>query len=295
MLRSIRWHDMKAVIPAAGLGTRFLPATKASPKEMLPVVDKPAIQYVVEECVASGIKEICIVTGRGKRAIEDHFDHAYELERLLEQAGDRKRLEQIQAISEMAEIFYVRQRAPRGLGHAVAAARSFVGKEPFAVLLGDDIMESTAPCTKQLMDWHAKVGGSIVAVEPVPRERLSSYGVIKPRAESQPGLFEVADLVEKPKPAEAPSDLGIMGRYVLDAAVVDCAGRVKPGRGGELQLTDAMRLALQEGSGLHAWRFQGRRHDLGHKLGWLMANVQYGLKDPDAGPGLRSFLDGLRG
>ncbi|MEA3137297.1 MAG: UTP--glucose-phosphate uridylyltransferase [Thermoplasmata archaeon] len=285
---------MKAVIPAAGLGTRFLPATKASPKEMLPVVDKPAIQYVVEECVASGIKEICIVTGRGKRAIEDHFDQAVELERLLEQKGDLKRLEQMRAIHELADIYYVRQKQPKGLGNAVACARSFVEGEPFAVLLGDDIMDSKQPCTKQLMDWQAKLGGSVVAVEPVPRERVSSYGIVKPRRQVEPGLVEVQDLVEKPKPEDAPSDLGIMGRYVLDGRVMECLGRIQPGAGGEYQLTDAMRLAIKEGSPMHAWRFQGRRHDLGHKLGWLMANVEYGLRDADAGGEFRAFLGRLR-
>jgi UTP--glucose-1-phosphate uridylyltransferase len=287
---------MKAVIPAAGLGTRFLPATKASPKEMLPVVDKPAIQYVVEECVASGIREVCIVTGRGKRAVEDHFDQAVELERLLEQKGDSLRLEQMRAISEMADIYYVRQKQPKGLGHAVAAARSFVAGEPFAVLLGDDIMEpaspSSPPCTRQLMDWRQKVGGSVVAVERVPRDRLSSYGIVKARREAQPGLHEVEDLVEKPRPEEAPSDLGIMGRYVLDGSVMDCLARIQPGRGGEYQLTDALRLAAREGP-LHAWAFQGRRHDLGHKLGWLMANVEYGLRDPEVGKDLRRFLAAL--
>jgi UTP--glucose-1-phosphate uridylyltransferase len=284
---------MKAVIPAAGLGTRFLPATKASPKEMLPVVDKPAIQHVVEECVASGIREVCIVTGRGKRAIEDHFDQAYELERLLEQKGDRQRLEQMRAISEMADIYYVRQKSPKGLGHAVAAARSFVAGEPFAVLLGDDIMESsagTAPCTRQLIDWRAKVGGSVVAVERVPRDRLSSYGVVKTGGEVKPGLHAVLDLVEKPAPEEAPSDLGIMGRYVLDGSVMDCLARIQPGRGGEYQLTDALRLSVKDGSPMHAWRFEGQRHDLGHKLGWLMANVEYGLRDPDVGPQFRAYL-----
>ncbi|HUR62096.1 MAG TPA: UTP--glucose-1-phosphate uridylyltransferase GalU [Candidatus Thermoplasmatota archaeon] len=284
---------MKAVIPAAGLGTRFLPATKASPKEMLPVVDKPAIQYVVEECVAAGIKEICIVTGRGKRAIEDHFDQAVELERLLEQKGDSVRLEQLRAISEMADIYYVRQRAPKGLGHAVACARSFVAGEPFAVLLGDDIMEAKVSCTKQLVDWHRRTkGGSVIAVEPVPRARLSSYGVIKPRREVEPGLHEVEDLVEKPKPEEAPSDLGIMGRYVLDGSIMDHLANTQPGRGGEIQLTDAMRLLVKQ-SPLFAWRFEGRRHDLGHKLGWLMANVEYGLKDAEVGADLRRFLRGL--
>jgi UTP--glucose-1-phosphate uridylyltransferase len=281
---------MKAVIPAAGLGTRFLPATKASPKEMLPVVDKPAIQYVVEECVASGIKEICIVTGRGKRAIEDHFDQAVELERLLEQKGDVRRLEQMRAIHEMADIYYVRQKQPKGLGNAVACARSFVAGEPFAVLLGDDIMESKEPCTRQLMNHQAKLGGSVVAVEQVPHQRISSYGIVKPRREVDPGLHEVEDLVEKPTPEEAPSDLGIMGRYVLDGSLMDCLGRIEPGRGGEYQLTDAMRLAVQEGSPMHAWRFQGRRHDLGHKLGWLMANVEHGLKDGEVGADFRRFL-----
>jgi len=259
---------------------------------MLPVVDKPAIQYVVEECVASGIKEICIVTGRGKRAVEDHFDQAFELERLLEQKGDTKRLEQVRAITEMADIYYVRQKSPRGLGHAIAAARSFVDGEPFAVLLGDDIMESQEPCTKQLRRWHSLVGGSVVAVEPVPRERLSSYGVVKPGRELQPGLHTVEDLVEKPRPEEAPSNLGIMGRYVLDADVMACLGKIAPGRGGEYQLTDAIRMSVQN-SPVHAWRFEGRRHDLGHKLGWLEANVEYGLRDPDVGAPLRAFLGQL--
>jgi UTP--glucose-1-phosphate uridylyltransferase len=284
---------MKAVIPAAGLGTRFLPATKASPKEMLPVVDKPAIQYVVEECVAAGIREICIVTGRGKRAIEDHFDQAVELERLLEQKGDSKRLEQMRAIHALADIYYVRQKQPRGLGDAVACARSFIAGEPFAVLLGDDIMEGPKSCTKQLVDHQKRLGGSVLAIEKVPKERVSSYGIIQPGREVKKGLYEVQDLVEKPTPAEAPSDLGVMGRYVLDGSVMDCLGRIKPGRNGEYQLTDAIRLSLKEAK-VHAWRFEGRRHDLGNKLGWLMANVDYGVRDPDVGAEFTRFLEGRK-
>lgn len=283
---------MKAVIPAAGMGTRFLPATKDSPKEMLPVLDKPAIQYVVEECVASGIDEILIITGRGKRALEDHFDRSAELERILEAKGDKARLEMIRAISDMAEIHFVRQKEPRGLGHAVLCAKSYIRDEPFAVLLGDDLVVSKTPCTKQLMERHALVGSSVIAVEPVPPERIESYGVIAPGKEVEPGLFQVKDLVEKPKRTEAPSNLGILGRYVLDSAVFAILEKTPPGKNGEIQLTDALR-TLNRQDPIFALRFEGKRHDLGDKVGWLKANVELGLQDPvTAGP-LRAYLDSL--
>jgi UTP--glucose-1-phosphate uridylyltransferase len=283
---------MKAVIPAAGMGTRFLPATKDSPKEMLPVLDKPAIQYVVEECVASGIDEILIITGRGKRALEDHFDRSAELERILEAKGDTARLEMIRNISDMAEIHFVRQKEPRGLGHAVLCAKSYIRDEPFAVLLGDDLVVSKVPCTKQLMERHALVGSSVIAVEPVPPERIESYGVIAPGREVEPGLFQVNDLVEKPRRSEAPSDLGILGRYVLDSAVFKILEKTPPGKNGEIQLTDALR-TLNRQDPLYALRFEGKRHDLGDKVGWLKANVELGLQDPvTAGP-LRAYLDSL--
>lgn len=280
---------MKAVIPAAGLGTRFLPATKESPKEMLPVLDKPAIQYVVEECVASGIQEILIVTGRGKRAIEDHFDRSAELERLLEAKGDTKRLAMVRAISDLAEIHFIRQKEPKGLGHAVLCAKTFVGDEPFAVLLGDDLVVSDVPCTKQLMDRHRKVGSSVIAVESVPPERIESYGVIDPGAEVEKGLFRVKDLVEKPPRDKAPSNLGIMGRYVLESQIFSMLEKTAPGKNGEIQLTDGLR-ALNRTRPLHAFRFQGIRHDLGDKVGWLKANIEMGLQDPTVARSLREFL-----
>ncbi|HET6403723.1 MAG TPA: UTP--glucose-1-phosphate uridylyltransferase GalU [Candidatus Thermoplasmatota archaeon] len=281
---------MKAVIPAAGLGTRMLPATKSSPKEMLPVVDKPAIQYVVEECVASGIRDILIITGRGKRAIEDHFDRSVELESLLEQKGDTERLAEMRHIAEMANLHYVRQREIRGLGHAVLCARPFVGDEPFALLLGDDLVRSDTPCTRQLMDVHARRGGSVLAVERLPRARLSAYGVVAPGRTVEERLMEVHDLVEKPTPEEAPSEYGIMGRYVLSPAIFDALEATGPGFNGEIQLTDALRKVLR-GEPVWGYHFDGQRLDVGTRLEWLKTNIDLALERADLAAPLKAYLE----
>ena len=267
---------MKAVIPAAGLGTRFLPATKNSPKEMLPLVDKPAIQYVVEEAVASGVTDILIITGRGKRAIEDHFDRAFELENLLESKGDKRQLEEMRRIAEMADIHYVRQREQRGLGHAVLCARKHVGNEPFAVLLGDDVVFSRTPCTKQLIDQFERKRASVIAVERVPPERIEAYGVVKVGKESERGLYPIEGMVEKPRRQDAPSDLGILGRYVLTPEVFDELEKTPPGAKGEIQLTDAL-ARLRQKQEMYAYAFEGKRYDLGDKLEWLKTNVEVAL------------------
>ena len=267
---------MKAVIPAAGLGTRFLPATKNSPKEMLPLVDKPAIQYVVEEAVASGITDILIITGRGKRAIEDHFDANPELELLLERKGDGKQLAEMRHVAEMADIHYVRQREQKGLGHAVLCAKKHVGDEPFAVLLGDDVVFSRTPCTKQLVDQFQRRKASVIAVERVPPERIESYGVVKVGREVDPGLFPIEGLVEKPRRQDAPSDLGILGRYVLTPDVFAELEHTPPGAKGEIQLTDAL-ARLQKRQAMYAYAFEGKRYDLGDKLEWLKTNVEVAL------------------
>jgi UTP--glucose-1-phosphate uridylyltransferase len=283
---------MKAVIPAAGLGTRFLPATKNSPKEMLPILDKPAIQYVVEEAVASGIHDILIITGRGKRAIEDHFDHNVELEQLLERNHDHKHLDEVRRIADMADIHYVRQKETKGLGHAVLCARQHIGDEPFVVLLGDDVVFSDVPCTKQLLEVHAKHKASVIAVEHVPPERIESYGVVATSGEVERDLHRVAALVEKPKREEAPSDLGILGRYVLTPEIFDAIERTPPGRKGEIQLTDALQLLLKE-QAIWALAFEGKRYDLGDKLEWLKTNVEVALMRDDMREPVRQFLRGL--
>ncbi|HEX2022393.1 MAG TPA: UTP--glucose-1-phosphate uridylyltransferase GalU [Candidatus Thermoplasmatota archaeon] len=280
---------MKAVIPAAGMGTRFLPATKNSPKEMLPLVDKPTIQHVVEEAVASGITDILIITGRGKRAVEDHFDRNFELEHPLERKGDAARLEEVRRIAEMADIHYVRQREPKGLGHAILCAEKHMGGEPFAVLLGDDVVVSRTPCTRQLMDCHARTGASVIAVERMPMDQIESYGVVKPGRAVDDHLREVEALVEKPRRAEAPSDLAILGRYVLTPAVFDELRRTPPGRNGEIQLTDALQ-RLRAREPIYALEFEGRRHDLGDKLGWLKSNVEVALGMPEFREPLLEFL-----
>jgi UTP--glucose-1-phosphate uridylyltransferase len=266
----------KAVIPAAGMGVRFLPATKAQPKEMIPIIDKPTIQYIVEEALDSGIEDILIISGRGKRAIEDHFDHAPELEAHLARKGKESELAGVRRISAMGNIHYVRQRQPLGLGHAVGCARAFVGNEPFAVLLGDDIVRSTVPCLKQMLEQYAELGGSIIAIEEVPREEVSKYGVIKGQAVG-PRLYRVDDLVEKPTAAEAPSRLAVMGRYILDPRIFDLIEETEPGAGGEIQLTDAMRRLVRERP-LFGYRFEGRRYDVGHCLGYLKATVDFALE-----------------
>ncbi len=285
---------MKAVIPAAGFGTRFLPATKSQPKEMLPVVDKPAIQYVVEEAVASGVDDILIITGRGKRAIEAHFDRAFELEHHLRQTGKQELLGALEAVTELADrghIHYIRQKEPRGLGDAVYCARQHVGSEPFAVLLGDDIIDAPTPCTKQLLEVFAHERCSVIAVERVPRDKVGSYGVIEV-ASSRGQLHEVGDLVEKPEVTKAPSDLAITGRYILTPAVFACLERTGPGKHGEVQLTDALRLLLKR-ERILALEFRGRRYDIGDKLDWLKATVELALKREEFGDELVRHLGPL--
>ncbi len=266
----------KAVFPVAGLGTRFLPATKASPKEMLPLIDKPLVQYVVEEAVAAGIEQILFVTGRGKRAIEDHFDINFELEALLYEKGKDAELSQVREIAEMVDIFYVRQKQALGLGHAILCARDFIGNEPFAVLLGDDIIDGQRPCLAQLLDMHRKYRGTVLALERVPMENISSYGCVKANHISD-NHYEVADLVEKPKREEAPSDLAIIGRYVLSPDIFPILETLEPGKGGEIQLTDALRQLAKE-EAIYGCVFEGVRHDCGDKLGFLKATVDMALK-----------------
>jgi len=266
----------KAVFPVAGLGTRFLPATKASPKEMLPLIDKPLVQYVVEEAVASGIEQILFVTGRGKRALEDHFDIAFELEALLYDKGKDAELSQIRQIAEMVEIFYVRQKQALGLGHAILCARDFVGNEPFAVLLGDDIIDAERPCLGQLLEVHRKYHGTVLALEQVPKENISSYGCVA-ASHIAKNVYEVTDLVEKPKPQDAPSDLAIIGRYILTPDIFPILAMQQPGKGGEIQLTDAIK-TLSHQKAIYGCRFTGQRHDCGDKLGFLKATVDMALK-----------------
>jgi UTP--glucose-1-phosphate uridylyltransferase len=282
----------KGVFPAAGLGTRFLPATKAQPKEMLPLVDKPMIQYVVEEAVASGLSEIIIVTGRGKRAIEDHFDGSFELEYYLNDRGKTEELAQIKTISELASVSYVRQKEPLGLGHAILCARALVGDEPFAVFLGDDIIGAApSPCMRQLLDAFERFGGPVLAVERVPRERLRQYGVIAPRPLGG-NVYEILDLVEKPRVEEAPSDLAIIGRYVLTPDVFAILAETPAGKNGEVQLTDALR-TLRGRRPMYAVQFEGRRYDTGDKLGFLKATVEFALARPDLGDEFRAYLKSL--
>jgi UTP--glucose-1-phosphate uridylyltransferase len=266
----------KAVFPVAGLGTRFLPATKASPKEMLPLIDKPLVQYVVEEAVASGIEQILFVTGRGKRALEDHFDIAFELEALLYDKGKDAELLQIREIADMVDIFYVRQKRALGLGHAILCAKDFIGNEPFAVLLGDDIIDSPRPCLGQLLEVYRKYRGCVLALEQVPVENISSYGCVKANHITEQ-VYEVTNLVEKPKPEEAPSDLAIIGRYILTPEIFPILEKLEPGKGGEIQLTDAI-LNLSREEAIYGCKFEGIRHDCGDKLGFLKATVDFALK-----------------
>ena len=265
----------KAIVPAAGLGTRFLPATKAQPKEMLPIVDKPAIQFIIEEAIASGIEEILIITGRNKRSIEDHFDRSLELEMQLKAHGQYEQLKMIEEISEVA-IHFIRQKDALGLGHAVLCAKQFVGYEPFAVMLGDDLVDAEAPCMSQLVDVYNDFGGSVLGVQEVPKDTVSSYGIVSPRA-VRPNIWQAMDLVEKPAPEEAPSNLAVMGRYILDPEIFSVLEMTKPGRGGEIQLTDAIRVLARQ-QAVYAYRFQGRRYDIGSKEGFLEATVEQALK-----------------
>jgi len=282
---------MKAVIPAAGLGTRFLPATKAQPKEMLPIVDKPAIQFVVEEAINSGIDDIIIITGRGKRAIEDHFDRSFELEYFLRERGKLDLLKQVVDISELADIHYLRQKEMKGLGHAVYCARDHIGNEPFAVLLGDSIVNAHVPCTRQMMNYHHRFKGSIIAVEEVAPDKISNYGVIDPEP-LDAGVFRIKDLVEKPRPEDAPSNLGIIGRYILTPAIFDIIKNTTPGKGGEVQLTDALR-ALRQEEEMYACKFQGKLYDIGNKLDYLKASVEMGLENKEIGSKFREYLKDL--
>lgn len=283
---------MKAVIPAAGLGTRFLPATKAQPKEMLPVVDKPAIQYVVEEATLSGYTEILIITGRGKRAIEDHFDKNIELEDYLFKKNKKESLKEMKRIWEMAEIFYVRQKEPLGLGHAVSCSRKYIGKEPFGVLLGDDIMVSDVPCIKQLTDVSKEFGSSVLAVERVSKEKMGLYAMVVGK-KVQDGLFKIEDIVEKPPMEDVVSDLGTLGRYVFTPTIFDHLEKIEPGYGGEIQLTDAIRSLLSE-EDVYALEFQGKRYDVGDKLGWLKATIELALQRPEYEKDLMQFLKEVR-
>ena len=282
----------KAIIPAAGLGTRFLPATKAQPKEMLPIVDKPTIQYIVEEAVASGIEDILIITGRNKRAIEDHFDHTIEMEVLLEQKGNLKMLELLHDITNMVDIHYVRQKKPRGLGDAIYCARKFVGDEPFAVLLGDDIIVSETPGLKQLMDAYDHFGGSILGVQRVPKKDVFKYGIVDPVGDSSSRTVRVANLVEKPLVDEAPSDIAIIGRYIIEPEIFDIIRETAPGAGGEIQLTDALKvLAGQKPMFAHV--FEGKRYDVGDKMGFLQATVEFALNRPDLREEFAAYLEEL--
>jgi UTP--glucose-1-phosphate uridylyltransferase len=282
---------MKVVIPAAGLGIRFLPATKAQPKEMLPVVDKPAIQYVVEEAVASGMTDIIIITGRGKRAIEDHFDKSYELEHKLREAGNSEALAEVQRIASMADIFYIRQKEQLGLGHAILMAKKHVGDEPFAVMLGDDIVISDRPCIGQLVDVFDDVGSSVVGVEQVPKSKIHRYGVIKGKR-FKDDIFKVEDLVEKPSASEAPSDMAIIGRYVFKPEIFEALEKIGVGKGGEYQLTDAMRLLCRKG-GLYGLRFKGRRFDIGSKADYVRATVALSLERKDLAEELGSSFESM--
>ncbi len=284
----------KAVFPAAGLGTRFLPATKAQPKEMLPLVDKPIIQYGVEEALAAGCNQILIITGRGKSAIEDHFDTSYELEKMLEERKKTDLLKIVRQISDMIHVAYVRQKEALGLGHAVLTARELVGNEPFAVLLADDVIDAEVPCLKQLINVFEQKQCSILATQVIDGPAISSYGVLKAKAvEGTNGkLFEVIDLVEKPKMEDAPSNLAVIGRYVLTPAVFDVLTETQTGTGGELQLTDALRLLLKREK-MYGYVFDGKRHDTGDKLGFLKATVDFALKRPDLGDPLRQYLKTL--
>lgn len=281
----------KAVIPAAGLGTRFLPATKAIAKEMLPIVDKPSIQFIVEEAIASGIEDILIVTGKAKRPIEDHFDSNFELEYNLEKSGKTDLLKLVEETTDI-RLHFIRQKRPLGLGHAVLQAKAFVGNEPFVVMLGDDIMEDKTPLTKQLINDYDKTKASTLAVMPIPHEDTSKYGVIDPISEISKGLYDVKAFVEKPAPEDAPSDLAIIGRYLLTPEIFDILENQKPGLGGEIQLTDAID-TLNKTQRVFAHEFTGKRYDVGNKMGMLEANIEYGLKHPEIKDDLKVYLKKL--
>ncbi|MEG0969608.1 MAG: UTP--glucose-1-phosphate uridylyltransferase GalU [Acidaminococcaceae bacterium] len=278
----------KAVIPAAGLGTRFLPATKAQPKEMLPIVDKPTIQYIIEEALASGIEEFLIVTGRSKRSIEDHFDRSIELELSLEQNHKEELLKMVRDISNIS-LHYIRQKEPLGLGHAILCAKHFVGSEPFAVLLGDDVVDAKKPCLKQLMEVYDATGSSVLGVQEVAEDKVSSYGIVSPTEQTGERTWRINDMVEKPTREEAPSRLAVLGRYIIAPEIFEILEKTLPGRGGEIQLTDALKVLAQEKSVL-AYNFEGRRYDVGDKQGFLEATVEQALKRPELRTQFLSYL-----
>jgi len=278
----------KAVFPAAGLGTRFLPATKSQPKEMLPLVDKPMIQYVIEEAVQSGIEHVVLVTGRGKSAIEDHFDISPELEYNLASKGKHDLLEKVRSISELITVSYVRQKEPLGLGHAILVARDLIGDEPFAVFLGDDIVDAPVPCMRQMLEVYEQHKCSVLALQQVDKAQISSYGVVKAEALNH-GVHRIVDLVEKPSPEAAPSNLAIIGRYILEPKIFEILARTRSGTGGEIQLTDGLRELVQTRP-IVGYEFSGKRYDTGSKIGYLKATVEFALKDPELGPEFSQYL-----
>jgi len=280
----------KAIIPAAGLGTRFLPATKAQPKEMLPIVDKPAIQYIVEEAIQSGVEDIIIVTGKHKRAIEDHFDKSIELELMLEEKGNQELLDMVKHVSNLADIHYIRQKQPLGLGHAVLCARKFIGDEPFAVLLGDDIIQAETPTLRSMIGIYNQVQTSVIGALDVPHDEVDRYGIISPEGEN--GVIKIKDLVEKPQPDQAPSNLAVIGRYIIEPEIFSLLEHAKPGKGGEIQLTDALR-ELNKQKQMVAYRLEGTRYDIGDKFGYLKATVDFALERPDLQDVMKDYLKSL--
>lgn len=279
MQGGIQLQVRKAIIPAAGLGTRFLPATKAQPKEMLPIVDKPTIQYIVEEAIQSGIRDIIIISGRNKRAIEDHFDKSYELEEELNKKGAEDLLSAVKNISNLADIHYIRQKEPKGLGHAILCAKSFIGNEPFAVLLGDDVVDSSVPCLKQMISVYNEYKASILGVQHVPIADVSKYGIVSCKSVEEK-IFKVKDLVEKPDIESAPSDIAILGRYIITPDIFEHLESISPGKGGEIQLTDALKSLLKE-EVMYAYEFEGKRFDVGNRMGFLEATVEFALQRDD--------------
>lgn len=281
----------KAIIPAAGLGTRFLPATKSQPKEMLPIVDKPTLQYIIEEAINSGIEEILIITGRNKKSIEDHFDKSVELELELQQKGKTEMLEMVQEISNMVNIHYIRQKEPKGLGHAIHCAKSFIGDEPFAVLLGDDIVDSDTPCLKQLIDAYDEYKTSILGVQEVAKEDTNKYGILDCKY-IEDRVYKVKDMIEKPNVEEAPSNIAILGRYIITPAIFEILENQAPGKGGEIQLTDALK-TLASHEAIYAYNFEGRRYDVGDKLGFLEATIDFALKRDNLKNGLMNYMQNI--
>lgn len=281
----------KAIIPAAGLGTRFLPATKSQPKEMLPIVDKPTLQYIIEEAINSGIEEILIITGRNKKSIEDHFDKSVELELELQQKGKTEMLEMVQEISNMVNIHYIRQKEPKGLGHAIHCAKSFIGDEPFAVLLGDDIVDSDTPCLKQLIDTYDEYKTSILGVQEVAKEDTNKYGILDCKY-IEDRVYKVKDMIEKPNVEEAPSNIAILGRYIITPAIFEILENQAPGKGGEIQLTDALK-TLASHEAIYAYNFEGRRYDVGDKLGFLEATIDFALKKENLKDGLMNYMKNI--